>query len=202
MCSVLNKKYPSPPLSGTLSRKGRGRIPQTLVTLPSPLAGEGDATRRERGIKKISLYIIFLVIILFSAPTFAVEPNEVMSDLAQEQRARSLSLELRCLVCQNQSIDDSNAGLAKDLRIVVRERILAGDNDEAVKAYLVARYGEFVLLKPSFSAKNFLLWSLPFFGLAVGVFLVFRRRKLAEVSGLSEEERSRLLIVLDGQRKD
>jgi cytochrome c-type biogenesis protein CcmH len=152
---------------------------------------------RMRGIKKVLLYIVLLLLTLLIQPTFAVEPNEVMSDPAQEQRARNLSLELRCLVCQNQSIDDSNAGLAKDLRVLVRERIEAGDSDEAVKSYLVARYGEFVLFKPTFSTHNFLLWTLPFLGLAMGMFLAFRRRKTLQVHGLSEEEQRRLKDILD-----
>jgi cytochrome c-type biogenesis protein CcmH len=152
---------------------------------------------RMRGIKKVLLYIVLLLLTLLIQPSFAVEPNEIMSDPAQEQRARNLSLELRCLVCQNQSIDDSNAELAKDLRVLVRERLEAGDSDEAVKAYLVARYGEFVLLKPSFSIKNFLLWTLPFFGLAMGAFLALKKRKSAELGGLSEEEQRQLKDVLE-----
>jgi cytochrome c-type biogenesis protein CcmH len=157
---------------------------------------------RMRGIKKVLLYIVLLTLTLFSTPIFAVEPNEVMSDPTKEARARHLSLELRCLVCQNQSIDDSNAELAKDLRVLVRQRLEAGDSDEAVKAYLVARYGEFVLLKPSFSSHTFLLWTLPFIGLGMGMFLVLRRRKPKVENGLSEEEQKQLVTLLEtGDKK-
>ena len=138
----------------------------------------------------------FVIIIFISLPSFAVEPTEIMGDPAKEQRARSLSLELRCLVCQNQSIDDSNAELAKDLRVLVRERLDAGDSDEAVKAYLVARYGEFVLLKPSFSAHNFLLWTLPFIGLLMGVVLALKKRKIRPETALSEDEQRQLTTLL------
>lgn len=140
--------------------------------------------------------ILFVISIFLSTPLFAVEPTEIMTDPAKEQRARSLSLELRCLVCQNQSIDDSNAELAKDLRVLVRERLDAGDSDEAVKAYLVARYGEFVLLKPSFAAHNFLLWTLPFMGLLMGVVLALKKRKPKVEAGLSEDEQRQLATLL------
>ncbi|MBB4279674.1 cytochrome c-type biogenesis protein, partial [Rhizobium mongolense] len=99
---------------------------------------------------------ILLAIALFlsAAPAFAVNPDEVLSDPALEARARALSAELRCMVCQNQSIDDSNADLAKDLRLLVRERITDGDTDEEVLSYIVSRYGEFVLLKPRLSTRT------------------------------------------------
>lgn len=96
-----------------------------------------------------------------SAPAHAVQPDEIMSNPAEEARARDLSQELRCMVCQNQSIDDSNAPLARDLRLLVRERIAAGDSDSQVIDFLVARYGEFVLLKPRFRTHTLLLWLLP-----------------------------------------
>ena len=95
--------------------------------------------------------------LILAQPAFAVLPNEVLSDPALEQRARAISEELRCMVCQNQSIDDSDADLAHDLRVLVRERLMAGDTDEQVIDYIVARYGEFVLLKPRFSWRNALL---------------------------------------------
>src|SRR4051812_33699891 len=99
---------------------------------------------------------------------FAVQPDEIMADPAQESRARGLSRELRCMVCQNQSIDDSEAPLARDLRLLVRERIAAGDSDGQVIDFLVARYGEFVLLKPRFENHTLLLWLLPPFVLVGG----------------------------------
>ncbi len=151
---------------------------------------------------KTKIIAAFMWSFIFTGPIFAVEPGEIMSDAAQEQRARGLSLELRCLVCQNQSIDDSNADLAKDLRVLVRERILVGDSDEEVKSYLVARYGEFVLLKPSFSSHTFLLWTLPFFGLLAGMALALRKRKARPENMLSEEEQRQLLaLTTTGDKK-
>ena len=94
-------------------------------------------------------------------PALAVEPGEILSDPAMEKRARAISSELRCLVCQNQSIDDSNAPLAKDLRLLVRERLQAGESDSAVMSYIVARYGDFVLLKPPLNTHTLLLWAAP-----------------------------------------
>jgi cytochrome c-type biogenesis protein CcmH len=104
----------------------------------------------------------------------AVLPDEVMKDPALEQRARIISQDLRCLVCQNQSIDDSNAPLARDLRVIVRERLAAGDSDQQVVDYVVARYGNFVLLKPPFQGDTALLWTLPFALLALALFVAWR----------------------------
>jgi cytochrome c-type biogenesis protein CcmH len=113
------------------------------------------------------------------APAFAVQPDEILKDPALEARARALSQELRCMVCQNQSIDDSDAPLAKDLRVLVRERLSAGDSDNQVIDFLVARYGEFVLLKPRVTAHTLLLWLAPFAALAIGGWgmIVFLRRR-------------------------
>jgi cytochrome c-type biogenesis protein CcmH len=120
----------------------------------------------------------------------------MLKDPALEARARAISQELRCLVCQNQSIDDSNADLAHDLRMIVRERLKAGDSDRQVKAYLVARYGDFVLLDPPFKTKTLVLWLGPPLLLilgAGGVFLLLRRRPaVAAAAPLSEPERRRL----------
>jgi cytochrome c-type biogenesis protein CcmH len=137
---------------------------------------------------------------LLLAPAHAVQPDEILKDPAAEARARTLSAGLRCLVCQNESIDDSNAPLAKDLRLLVRERITAGDTDAQVQAFLVARYGEFVLLKPPFSARTALLYGAPFGALALGGLLVWRlsrRRAAAAPAELSDEEKDRLARVLD-----
>src|SRR5215475_5069569 len=116
----------------------------------------------------------------FAAPAaFAVQPDEVMSDPAKEARARELSRELRCMVCQNQSIDDSEAPLARDLRLLVRERIGTGDSDAQVLDFLVARYGQFVLLKPRFERQTLLLWMVPpllLFGGGLVLWLHIRRR--------------------------
>ena len=108
-----------------------------------------------------ALASLLLASLLLISPAVAVQPDEVLKDVAAEARARALSSGLRCLVCQNESIDDSTAPLAKDLRLLVRERITAGDSDEQIKAFLVARYGEFVLLKPRFNPHTLVLWLLP-----------------------------------------
>ncbi|MBS9478841.1 cytochrome c-type biogenesis protein [Ancylobacter radicis] len=138
----------------------------------------------------------------FAAPAHAVQPDEVLPNAAQEARARELSKELRCLVCQNQSIDDSDAPLAKDLRILVRERIKAGDSNQQVLDFLVARYGEFVLLRPTFHGANLLLWGAPFAVLAigaVGAIIAYRRRRASaepNIMPLSADEEARLRQAL------
>jgi cytochrome c-type biogenesis protein CcmH len=118
---------------------------------------------------KLLLACTFAVALMMGCPAaYAVQPDEIMGDPAKEARARDLSRELRCMVCQNQSIDDSEAPLARDLRLLVRERIAAGDTDAQVIDFLVARYGEFVLLKPRFNLHTLLLWLLPPLALAGG----------------------------------
>ncbi|AJD40567.1 cytochrome-c-type biogenesis protein CcmH 1 [Rhizobium gallicum bv. gallicum R602sp] len=141
--------------------------------------------------------ILFAIALFLSAaPAFAVNPDEVLADPALEARARSLSAELRCMVCQNQSIDDSNADLAKDLRLLVRERITDGDTDEEVLNYIVSRYGEFVLLKPRLSTRTMLLWGAPVLLVIVGgiSLLVFARRRAGKPTGspLTAEEQAKL----------
>lgn len=129
------------------------------------------------------------------SPAQAVEPDEVLPDKALEQRARTISAELRCLVCQNQSIDDSDAPLARDLRLLVRERLRKGDSDEAVRAFLVQRYGEFVLLKPTFGPHTLLLWLTPLLVIgagASGLLLALRRRSAQPVAPLSAAEQAAL----------
>lgn len=138
--------------------------------------------------------------IAMAIPASALSPSERLPDPVQEARARELSAQLRCLVCQNQSIDDSDAELAKDLRRLVRERIVAGDNDAAVKEFLVRRYGEFVLLKPSFSLRNALLWLLPFGVLVAGFFAsrsLFAKKQMVQegafrTASLTAEERAEI----------
>lgn len=117
---------------------------------------------------------LFALAMLPSLGALAVQPDEILADPALEARARSLSAELRCLVCQNQSIDDSNAPLARDLRLLVRERLLAKDSDAQVRAYVVDRYGEFVLLKPPFNPGTLILWLTPLFVLAGAIVLAYR----------------------------
>jgi len=148
-----------------------------------------------------------LLALLLSGTALAVEPSEMLKDPALEARARAISRELRCLVCQNQSIDDSNADLAHDLRMIVRERLSAGDSDAQVKAYLVARYGDFVLLDPPFEAKTLILWLGPALVLllgAGGIYAALRRRPAAAApeTPLSEAERQRLAdITAEGDAK-
>jgi len=112
-------------------------------------------------LKRILVSALALAVMMGSPASYAVQPDEIMSDPARESRARDLSRELRCMVCQNQSIDDSEAPLARDLRLLVRERIAAGDSNAQVIDFLVARYGEFVLLKPRLNPHTWLLWLLP-----------------------------------------
>ena len=115
-----------------------------------------------------------LLLLLSMTSAFAVLPEEMLKDPALETRARDISQGLRCLVCQNQAIDDSNAPLARDLRIIVRERLTAGDSDAKVVDYVVKRYGNYVLLKPPFQADTLLLWVLPFLLMALGLFTAWR----------------------------
>ncbi|WP_394708721.1 cytochrome c-type biogenesis protein [uncultured Cohaesibacter sp.] len=160
----------------------------------------------------IAAFLLALSFQLVMAPAYAVNPDEMLKDPQLEARAREISEGLRCLVCQNQSIDDSNAPLARDLRILVRERLSKGDSDKQVKSFLVDRYGEFVLLKPSFSSKNLLLWAFAPFVLIIGImaiFLFYRRNRMiaqkAEVEGqshLSEAEQERLNAILSDDNKD
>ena len=127
-----------------------------------------------------------LLLLLAAAPVRAVQPDEILSDPALESRARALSADLRCLVCQNQSIDDSNAPLARDLRILLRERLKAGDSDDQAVDFIVARYGDFVLLRPRFAPETWLLWIGPFaLLLFAATFLYLRRRR-----GGNEAERA------------
>ncbi|WP_315833846.1 cytochrome c-type biogenesis protein [Bradyrhizobium prioriisuperbiae] len=131
----------------------------------------------------------------------AVQPDEIMADPAQEARARELSRELRCMVCQNQSIDDSEASLARDLRLLVRERISAGDSNAQVIDFLVARYGEFVLLKPRFRSETLLLWLLPPLALVGGGIVLWThgRRKTKAAPGADPETSSKLTAEEEAQ---
>ncbi len=142
---------------------------------------------------------VLALLLALTAPTLAVQPDEVLRDPRLEARARALSQHLRCMVCQNQSIDDSDAPLARDLRLLVRERLSAGASDGQVIDFLVSRYGEFVLLKPRFEWHTAALWLLPPIILltgAIAVFLSTRRRPSASDPALTEAERVKLSEIL------
>jgi cytochrome c-type biogenesis protein CcmH len=145
--------------------------------------------------------IVFLFAVVPSA--WAVQPDEILPDRALEVRARELSRELRCMVCQNQSIDDSDAPLARDLRILVRERLSAGDSDRQVLDFLVARYGDFVLLKPRFTWQTALLWLAPVLILLAGLVAIgsaWRRRSAATMTApLGRDEERRVKEILGKQ---
>ena len=147
-------------------------------------------------------FLALLACLLTLAPAHAVEPGEALADPALEARARDLSTDLRCLVCQNQSIDDSHAPLARDLRLLVRERLKAGDTDEQVRDFLVQRYGDFILLKPPLRIGTLLLWGAPLLVLALGglglTAAARRRRVVVPVAELNAEERARLDKLLGG----
>ena len=142
------------------------------------------------------LLLALFLLLASVVPSLAVNPDEVLADPALEARARAISAQLRCMVCQNQSIDDSNAELAKDLRLLVRERLKNGDSDEAVISYVVSRYGEFVLLNPRFEAKTLVLWGMPAILLVAGIvtLALAARRRAARIPGapLSAEEKEAL----------
>ena len=152
-----------------------------------------------------SLFALVLAVaisFLAALPAYAVQPDEVLPDPALETRARAISEGLRCLVCQNQSIDDSDAPLAKDLRLLVRERLKAGDSDQEIADFVVARYGEFVLLRPRLSPHTLLLWFATPTVFATALFLIwlaYRRRKAAAqgLAPLSANEERRLKRLLD-----
>jgi len=151
-------------------------------------------------LKQIRTCLLIVTLLMGSSAAFAVQPDEIMSDPVKELRARNLSRELRCMVCQNQSIDDSDAPLARDLRLLVRERIAAGDSDTQVIDFLVARYGEFVLLKPRLERHTLLLWLMPPLALSGGglALWIYGRRRSKNAARnrsplkLTAEEEARL----------
>jgi cytochrome c-type biogenesis protein CcmH len=144
--------------------------------------------------------LFLLLALLLPLHALAVSnPADMLPDPAQEARARALGREIRCMVCQNQSIEDSEVGLARDLRLIVRERIAAGDSDAAIKGFLHARYGDFVLLKPPFAWSTAVLWATPFIAVLAGLGLILAmRRRAAQAAApppLTEEERQRLAAL-------
>jgi len=156
--------------------------------------------------KTLATLMVLLCAFTFVGPAIAVEPHEILKDSALEARAREISKVLRCLVCQNQSIDDSNAGLARDLRLIVRERLTAGDSDDAVIEFVTLRYGDFVLLKPPFKSTTYLLWGGPAAFLLFGfgaLIIAFRRRRAAQpfdTAPLTDDEIQRLEKLTPGDQ--
>ncbi len=147
--------------------------------------------------------LIFLA--LFASPVFSIEPGEILADPQLEERAREISKGLRCLVCQNESIDESDAQIAGDLRLLVRERLLVGDTDQAVVDYIVERYGEYVLLNPTLQGANWLLWLAgPFVFLTTlfCVFIAIKGQKNHESQPISEDDMQRLHQILDKDTKN
>jgi cytochrome c-type biogenesis protein CcmH len=148
------------------------------------------------------------LVLLFAAlpPAYAVRPDEMLADPALESRARAISAELRCMVCQNQSIDDSDAPLARDLRILVRERLKDGDSDASIRNFLTARYGDFILLRPPLKIETALLWLGPGLLLLIGALMILARRakaaKAARTDGeLTEDERAELASILSSKER-
>ena len=157
-------------------------------------------------IKKNLLLILFLSIINLPSSSFAVEPTEILQNPQLEARARVLSKNIRCLVCQNQSIDDSNASLAKDLRKVVREQLVNGASDEEIFDFLIERYGDFVLLKPPVKPSTYMLWYGPIIlfsiGLVMSVLFLIRREKLAPEEPLTQKELEQLSKLITNRAED
>jgi cytochrome c-type biogenesis protein CcmH len=152
------------------------------------------------GKHRVFVGLVLLILSLVPVAAFAVTPEEMLHDPKLEARARNLSAQLRCMVCQNESIDESEASLARDIRLIVREKIAAGESDEAIRAFLVKRYGDFILLKPPFKIETALLWGAPVLLLIVGglaiFFAVARRGQPKPAAALTEAEAAKLASLL------
>jgi cytochrome c-type biogenesis protein CcmH len=146
--------------------------------------------------------LLALLLALGAGPSFAVQPDELMKDPALEARARALSAELRCMVCQNQSIDDSDAPLARDIRVLIRQRIGQGEGNDAVRSYLVSRYGDFILLKPPFKPETLLLWLIAPLTLSAGLAAVLlARRRAPGAPALSSDEEAQLAALISDEKR-
>jgi cytochrome c-type biogenesis protein CcmH len=151
-------------------------------------------------IRRVALALALGTLVVGAA--HAVEPGEMLQDPSLEARARTVSEGLRCLVCQNESIDESHAELARDIRLLVRQRILAGDTDQQVRDYMVARYGQFILLRPPFELQTALLWTTPLIVLTLGgvaMFVALRRPPRTMSEGLTREEQARVADLIEGR---
>jgi cytochrome c-type biogenesis protein CcmH len=180
---------------------GIANSPERLASPLSSSTGRGEA----RGLA-IGLILSTALVLLLLVPAHAVTPGEMLSDPAMEARARAITSELRCLVCQNQSVDDSDAALAKDLRMLVREKLSEGLSDAQVKDYVRSRYGDFVLLRPPLKIYTILLWAAPLFALLAGAAAVWSasrryRQEAPPARALTAEERARLeALRVSGRR--
>lgn len=162
-----------------------------IIVLPQLCWGR---SRRGRG-----AVVALLCAILLSLPAQAVQPDEILKDPVLEARARNISAGLRCLVCQNQSIDDSDAPVAKDLRVLIREQLQQNHSDQDVVDFVVSRYGEYVLLKPRLKPGTIILWATPFLLLAAGFLFAFRRKPIVIADGLTVEEKAEVAAILRKQ---
>ena len=201
-CIESGPPAPSPACRGGLERENSTAPTPGKGSLSNPPSRARKGIVRTRRTWRVPCFALVLLALWGSQPAVAVQPDEILKDPALEARARVLSRELRCMVCQNQSIDDSDAPLARDLRVLVRERLTAGDNDSQVIDFLVARYGEFVLLKPRFAWHNVVLWVTPAAALLAGAIAMFvaamRRRAIPLAAApLSPDEEQRLAEVID-----
>ncbi len=159
----------------------------------------------EKGRANLRWFACVLLLFFSLAPSFAfaVTPDEMLADPKLEARAQALSAQLRCMVCQNELIDEFEAPLAHDIRVLVRQRILAGDSDAAIRAFLVARYGDFILLKPPFKPETYLLWAGPFLLLLAGgaaIVLSLKQRKTSVPSSLSAAEKAKLAAIVGDEK--
>jgi cytochrome c-type biogenesis protein CcmH len=149
-------------------------------------------------------HLLLILLLVIPVATHAVEPDEMLQDPVLEQRAREISKQLRCVVCQNQDIDSSNAGVARDLRIVVRERLSAGDDDKAVISYVRARYGDYVLMRPPFNPQTFALWFAPplmaLIALVVGFTILSRKSGKRKTAGLTEAEEAEVAKFVESHK--
>jgi cytochrome c-type biogenesis protein CcmH len=181
-------------------------FPSSALRAPSPDEGSGEghgvAFSRPSWREKVpegrmrELGLAFAILALMTLPAHAVQPDEILKDPVLETRARSISAGLRCLVCQNQSIDDSDATVAKDLRILIREQLQANKSDAEVVDFVVARYGDFVLLKPRLKPSTLILWFSPFVILLAGLGFAFRRRATIVESKLTPGEEAEVAAIL------
>jgi cytochrome c-type biogenesis protein CcmH len=181
------------PSASSLRLSGKGNHVSTTIPPSPPKRAERARKRRFNGLQAIALA---LLLILTSAPAFAVSnPAEMLPDPAQEARARDIGHQLRCMVCQNESVEESEADLARDFRRIIRDRVRTGESDQQIMDWMVARYGNFIRLRPPFSALTVLLWGAPLVavGIGAGAVLLGRRRRPVPPAPLSEAERQRLV---------